>query len=70
MDYNKHDLYELCVQSPKDLVPLLRAIHGDSPAVLGEDFAGTAAVSHLWVERDGCTAIAVDFDEETLARRG
>ena len=70
MDYNRHDLYELCVQSPKDLVPLLRAIHGDDPVVLGEDFAGTAAVSHLWVERGGCNAIAVDFDEETLARRG
>ncbi len=70
MDHNKHDLYELCVQSPKDLVPLLRAIHGHNPSVLGEDFAGTAAVSHLWVERAGCSAIAVDFDEETLARRG
>ena len=69
-EYNKHDLYELCVQSPKDLVPLLRAIHGGEPKVLGEDFAGTAAVSHLWVERDGCSAVAVDFDEETLARRG
>lgn len=68
--YNKHDLYELCVQSPKDLVPLLRAIHGHAPKVLGEDFAGTAAVSHLWVQREGCSAIAVDFDEETLRRRG
>jgi hypothetical protein len=70
MDHNKHDLYELCVQSPKDLVPLLRAIHGHDPKVLGEDFAGTAALSHLWVERAGCSAIAVDFDEETLTRRG
>lgn len=70
MEHDKHDLYELCVQSPKDLVPLLRAIHGDDPGVLGEDFAGTAALSHLWVERDGCSAIAVDFDEETLVRRG
>ena len=69
-EYDKHDLYELCVQSPKDLVPLLRAIHGNDPMVLGEDFAGTAAVSHLWVQRDGCSAIAVDLDEETLNRRG
>jgi hypothetical protein len=69
-EYNKHDLYELCVQSPKDLVPLLRAIHGDDPTVLGEDFAGTAAVSHLWTQREECTAIAVDNDEEVLARRG
>lgn len=69
-EYDKHDLYELCVQSPKDLIPLLRAIHGDDPSVLGEDFAGTAAVSHLWVERDGCSAVAVDHEEEVLHRRG
>jgi hypothetical protein len=69
-EHNKHDLYELCVQSPKDLVPLLRAIHGNDPKVLGEDFAGTAVVSHLWVEREGCRAVAVDFDDETLSRRG
>lgn len=69
-EYNKHDLYELCVQSPKDLVPLLRAIHGNDPVNLGEDFAGTAAVSHLWVKRAGCSAIAVDLDEDSLSRRG
>jgi hypothetical protein len=68
--YDKHDLYELCVQSPKDLVPLLRAIHGDHPSVLGEDFSGTAALSHLWIQRDGCTAIATDFDKEALNKRG
>lgn len=68
--HDKHDLYELCVQSPKDLVPLLRAIHGGDPRTLGEDFAGTAAVSHLWVQRDGCDAIAVDLDHEALQRRG
>ncbi|MBL4592131.1 MAG: class I SAM-dependent methyltransferase [Phycisphaerales bacterium] len=70
MTYNKHDLYELCVQSPKDLVPLIRAIHGDNPMILGEDFAGTSALSHLWVERDGCTAIAVDLDAKALGFRG
>jgi len=69
-EYDKHDLYELCVQSPTDLVPLLRAIHGGDPKILGEDFAGTAAVSHLWVERAGCSAVAVDFDGEALGRRG
>ena len=53
MQYDKHDLYELCVQSPKDLVPLLRAVHGNDPEILGEDFSGTAALSHLWVQRDG-----------------
>jgi len=68
--YDKHDLYELCVQSPKDLVPLLRAVHGSDPVTLGEDFSGTAALSHLWVERDGTKAIAVDFHEEALHKRG
>jgi SAM-dependent methyltransferase len=68
--YDKHDLYELCVQSPKDLVPLLRAVHGSEPMTLGEDFSGTAALSHLWVERDEAKAIAVDFDEEALHKRG
>ncbi|MGV6815464.1 MAG: hypothetical protein ACWA5W_10730 [Phycisphaerales bacterium] len=68
--YDKHDLYELCVQSPKDLVPLLRAVHGGEPKVLGEDFSGTAALSHLWVERNECKAIAVDLDNESLHKRG
>lgn len=66
---DRHELYELCVQSPKDLVPLLRAVHGGDPRTLGEDFAGTAAVSHLWVQRDACHAVAVDLDEEALAWR-
>ncbi len=69
-EYNKHDLYELCVQSPKDLIPLLRAVHGNEPMILGEDFSGTAALSHLWIEREQCTSIAVDYDEESLNRRG
>lgn len=68
--YDKHDLYELCVQSPKDLVPLIRAIHGGDPRVLGEDFSGTAALSHLWAQHEGCTAIAVDLDEAALNFRG
>jgi hypothetical protein len=68
--YDKHDLYELCVQSPKDLVPLLRAIHGDNPITLGEDFSGTAALSHLWVEHNQCKAIATDLDDESLNKRG
>jgi hypothetical protein len=66
-----HDLYELCVQSPSHLVPFLRAVHGRDPRVLGEDFAGTAALSHLWADRDGhARAFAVDLDSEALAFRG
>lgn len=67
---DRHDLYELCVQSPDDLVRLLRGIHGGTPRTLGEDFAGTAALSHLWVEQvEKGRAIAIDLDAEALARR-
>ncbi len=67
---DRHDLYERCVQSVDDLAPLLRAIHGGKPAVLGEDFAGTAALSHLWVDAsDDARAIAVDLDAQALHRR-
>ena len=67
---DKHDLYEQCVQSPGHLVPMLRAIRGGMPAVLGEDFAGTAALSYLWAEAaEGNRAIAVDLDESALMRR-
>ncbi|MEM1331133.1 MAG: hypothetical protein AAGG07_11280 [Planctomycetota bacterium] len=62
-----HMYYEACVQSPQHAVPLLRAIHGDSPRVLGEDFAGTCAVSRHWVETDPeARAICVDLDDATL----
>ncbi|MEZ6244355.1 MAG: hypothetical protein R3B57_15095 [Phycisphaerales bacterium] len=66
---DRFDLYELCVQSPKDLAPLLRAIHGGKPRTLGEDFSGTAALSHEWVEADPqARAIATDLDPEALDR--
>jgi SAM-dependent methyltransferase len=65
------ELYELCVQSPAHVVPMLRAIHGGEPRVLGEDFAGTAAVSRAWCATDpGARAIAVDLDAALLARAG
>lgn len=64
---NRHDFYELCVQSPKHLVPLLKAIHGGSPRILGEDFCGTAALSLAWVGADPqARAIGVDLSEEVL----
>lgn len=66
--FDKHDLYELCVQSPTHLAPLLRAVHGRDPAVLGEDFAGTAALSYEWVKRAGARAVAVDLDAEALGK--
>ena len=69
-DLDKHDLYELCVQSPEHLVPMLRAMHGGEARVLGEDFAGAAALSYLWADSSpGARAIAVDLDEGALLRR-
>ena len=66
---DRYDLYELCVQSPADLVPLLGAIHGGDPKTLAEDFCGTAAVSREWVATvEGGRAIAVDGDAEPLSR--
>ncbi len=66
---NKHDLYEICVQSPDHLVRFLTAVHGSSPRVLGEDFAGTGALSKLWTSTiAGGVAFAVDHDAITLQR--
>lgn len=71
----RHDLYERCVQSPRDMVAMLRAVHGGEPRALGEDFAGTAALSMAWVEMidqggDEARAIAVDLDAEALGYHG
>lgn len=61
-------LYELCTQTPERDVELLRAMHDGSPRLLGEDFAGTAALSRAWVKAvRGGRAIAVDRDREPLA---
>jgi len=67
----RHALYELCVQSTKHVVPFLRAVHQNAPTMLGEDFAGTAALSHRWVNHvEGGSAVAVDLDGEALRHRG
>ncbi len=67
--FDRYELYELCVQSPPELVRQLVAIHGGTPRVLGEDFCGTAAISVEWTRRvDGGRAIAVDQDPDALSR--
>ncbi len=69
--FDKHDLYELCVQNPEACIPLLNAIHGNAPKILAEDFAGTAILSHQWVEQsDQHHAICVDLDQEALDKHG
>jgi SAM-dependent methyltransferase len=69
---DRHDLYELCAQSPARDVKVLRAILGGSSRggrVLGEDFCGTAAVSRAWADLgSGYRAVGVDHDAATLAR--
>ncbi|MCB9846365.1 MAG: class I SAM-dependent methyltransferase [Phycisphaeraceae bacterium] len=64
---NRHDCYEACVQSPRDTVALLRAVHGRGPRGLAEDFCGTAAVSRAWCAADpSAWAAAMDLDGATL----
>jgi hypothetical protein len=63
--------YELCVQSPRHVAAFLRGLHGNQPAVLAEDFCGTAAVSRRWIADaarlgvDG-RSVGIDLDEATL----
>lgn len=67
--FDRYDCYELCVQSPRDLVPFLRGVHGGDPQSLREDFCGTAAISRAWLG----PAIAVDIEPvviEEARRRG
>ncbi|MBL8861653.1 MAG: class I SAM-dependent methyltransferase [Planctomycetes bacterium] len=70
-DWDDHDLYERSVQDAEASVQLLERLHGGSPRVLGEDFAGTAALSRAWVARGReRRAYAVDRDPRLLARAG
>ncbi len=64
--------YELCVQSPRHVVSFLRAVHGNQPSVLREDFCGTGAVSRRWVDEgarrgEAWRATGVDLSPECLA---
>lgn len=67
--FSAHELYEGCVQAPALLARFLRALHGGAPAMLGEDFCGSAAVSRAWLELDSrARAIAIDRDAHALRR--
>jgi hypothetical protein len=70
---DRFECYELCVQSPRHVVGMLRGIHGGEARVLREDFCGTAAVSRRWCTEgktrgDDSRALGVDLDAETLRR--
>lgn len=67
--YDRHFLYERCVQAPELVAPFLRRLHGGSPRILGEDFCGTAALAREWTRSDpAASAIATDHDAQVLAR--
>ncbi|MFG0258000.1 MAG: hypothetical protein ACF8GE_08880 [Phycisphaerales bacterium JB043] len=70
-DFDKHTLYERAVQDPEMTARFLDALidgHTES-RVLGEDFAGTGAVSRAWVAlHEHASAVCVDHDEEPLER--
>lgn len=72
---DKHDLYELCAQSPERDARLIHAIlndgrrsRGGASPTLGEDFCGTAALSEAWCRMlPKGHAVAVDIDPAVLA---
>jgi hypothetical protein len=70
---DKYDLYEMAAQSPRIQARFLRALHyrehNDNALVLGEDFAGTGAISRAWVESfEGASSVCVDHDAEPMQR--
>jgi hypothetical protein len=70
---DRFECYELCVQSPRHVVSMLRAVHGGEPVVLREDFCGSAAVARRWAmegltRRDSSRAVCTDLDKAALDR--
>ncbi len=60
------DLYEVCCQHPRTIADALHSLHAGSPAVLHEDFCGSAAVSREWCGVPGRRAVATDTSDDTL----
>jgi SAM-dependent methyltransferase len=65
---DRHDLYELCVQSPGDAVRFLHALHGNDPKALVEDFCGTGALSRAWTATASRAALGRDIDPAIVER--
>jgi hypothetical protein len=66
-----HELYQRSVQSPEAdcelFLGIYRALRGDTPKLLREDFCGTALLSTTWCLGDPSRrAIGVDLDGPTL----
>jgi predicted O-methyltransferase YrrM len=69
---SRYDLYELAAQAPEAEARFLRAVHGNNPIVLAEDFSGPCGIARAWLALDPHhTAICTDRDPEPLdhARR-
>lgn len=64
---NRFDLYELAVQAPDTQATFLRALHGQTPRILREDFCGPASIARAWIALNPAhRAIGVDRDPEPL----
>jgi len=68
---DRHELYELSVQCSESEVDFVldtfKQLRGRKPALVREDFCGTANVCCEWVRRDKkLQAIGVDLDPEVL----
>jgi len=68
---DKHELYELSVQSPEEDVKFLRrtykSIRGKHAKHLREDFSGTALLASHWIQRgEDYTAEGFDIDDDTV----
>ncbi len=68
---DKHHLYERAVQNPEAEIEFIdrtfRKLRGRTPAVLREDFCGTAFMACTWVRgRRTNQSIGVDLDRPTL----
>ncbi len=64
---DKHDLYELAVQSPTQAALFLHAAHAGNPKSLCDDFCGAGAVARAFTRAfPNATATAIDKDSNAL----
>ncbi len=68
---DKHELYQLAVQSPEQDVPFLvrvyKSIRGRQPLHFREDFAGTGLLSSVWIQQSKQhTAEGFDIDPDPV----
>ena len=69
--FDRHWYYEQSVQSPDHDIPFFESVYkkknGRLPAILREDFCGTALLSTAWVKRrPDNRAVGIDLDESVL----